>query len=101
MKIYNIRQIQSKTVGANPGIFRGIDAARHLLKGPGMRIPVVIEPAPRSRRVRAYCPDLPGCSAVAESEPEALELVRTRIVEYFARGDRRTTPGTRITAIEI
>ncbi len=66
-----------------------------------MRIPVVLEPSSRSPRVRAYCPDLPGCSAVADSEPEALALVRTRIVEYFARADRRALPGTRVTAIEI
>jgi len=61
----------------------------------------VVEPSSESGRVRAFCPDLPGCCAVAESETEALELVRARVSDYFTRSSRRATPGTRIAVIEI
>ncbi len=38
---------------------------------------VVVERGPSS--IGAYFPDLPGCVAVAESEAEALELIREAI----------------------
>ena len=63
-----------------------------------MRIPVVLDL--RNGRVRAHCPDLPGCSAVGASESEALEVLRARIHDYFSRS-ARPAPGTRKTAIEI
>jgi predicted RNase H-like HicB family nuclease len=66
-----------------------------------MKVAVVLEPSTRTRRVRAYCPDLPGCSAVADSEPDALELLRRRIAEYFAASVRRAAPGTRTTTVEV
>jgi predicted RNase H-like HicB family nuclease len=66
-----------------------------------MKVPVVLEPNVRTGRVRAYCPDLPGCSAVAASEPDALALLRRRVAEYFARSSRRVMPGTRSTHIEV
>lgn len=42
-----------------------------------MRYLVVVEHGPTS--VGAYVPDLPGCVSVAESESEALELIREAI----------------------
>src|SRR2546421_12024939 len=40
----------------------------------------------RSRQgtVQAFCPDLPGCSASAQTEKEAITLLRARVDEYFA-----------------
>ncbi len=66
-----------------------------------MKVPVVLEPSVRTGRVRAYCPDLPGCSAVAGSEPDALALLRRRIEDYFARSPLRAAPGTRTTTVEV
>ncbi len=66
-----------------------------------MKVAVVLEPSARTGRVRAYCPDLPGCSAVADSEPDVLAVLRRRIAEYFAASTRRTTPGTRTTVVEV
>ncbi len=56
----------------------------------------------RSERgtVQAFCPDLPGCSASAPSEAEALRLIRSRVDEYFATRTR-VAPGTRVIKLEV
>lgn len=50
--------------------------------------------------VQAYCPDLPGCSASARTENEALAQLRLRITAYFAP-EPRLQPGTRVIHIEV
>jgi hypothetical protein len=50
--------------------------------------------------VQAYCPDLPGCSASARNEPEALALLRTRVEQYFAT-PTPVVPGTRVITFEV
>jgi predicted RNase H-like HicB family nuclease len=52
-------------------------------------------------RIQAYCPDLPGCSASAETEEEALALLRRRLTETFGERTRRPPPGTRVVVLEI
>jgi hypothetical protein len=51
--------------------------------------------------VQAFCPDLPGCSASAPTEKEALERLRARVDEYFAARVRVLPPGTRIVQLEV
>jgi hypothetical protein len=51
--------------------------------------------------VQAFCPDLPGCSASAQTEEEALKLLRARVDEYFAVRTRTMPPGTRIVQLEV
>jgi hypothetical protein len=51
--------------------------------------------------VQAFCPDLPGCSASAPTEAEALRLLRARVAEYFAVRVRPLPPGTRIVQLEV
>jgi len=46
---------------------------------------VLIRRSRTSDEVTAFCPDLPGISATAPSEKEALELLRGRIDEHFLR----------------
>jgi predicted RNase H-like HicB family nuclease len=70
-----------------------------LLKSRGMQVPVHIKNGRDT--VQAYCPDLPGCSASAPTVEEALELLRSRVQEYFTAGSRRTPAGTRIITIEV
>lgn len=54
----------------------------------------------RRNSVQAFCPDLPGCSASATTEAEALSLLRARVDEYFAA--RPTVlPGTRVIQLEV
>jgi hypothetical protein len=55
----------------------------------------------RADMVQAFCPDLPGCSASAPTEQEALELLRARVDEYFAFRIRALPPGTRIVQLEV
>ena len=56
----------------------------------------------RERRdaVQAFCPDLPGCSAAAATEAEALSLLRARVDEYFAARPS-VVPGTRVVQLEV
>ena len=49
---------------------------------------------------QAYCPDLPGCSASAKTEKEALALLRARIDDYFSTRVR-AMPGTRVIQLEV
>ena len=51
--------------------------------------------------VQAYCPDLPGCSASAPTEGQALVRLRERIEKYFAADHRSVLPGTRVTKLEV
>ena len=48
-----------------------------------MKLEVHIRTRPTGRDgvVQAYCPDLPGCSASARNEKEALALLRARVEE--------------------
>ena len=63
-----------------------------------MKLPVHI----RNGRggVQAFCPDLPGCSASAANEPEALRLLRARVDEYFSSRSP-VVPGTRVIHLEV
>jgi predicted RNase H-like HicB family nuclease len=51
--------------------------------------------------VQAFCPDLPGCSATAQTEKAAIDLLRARIDEYFATRTRPLQPGTRVIQLEV
>ena len=51
--------------------------------------------------VQAYCPDLPGCSAAAPNEAEALRLLRERLAELLAAAPRAVLPCTRVIQIEV
>ena len=57
----------------------------------------------RSRQgaIQAFCPDLPGCSASAQTEKEAIQLLRARVDEYFAARVRVMLPGTRVIQLEV
>ena len=66
-----------------------------------MRLPVHIRSSEARGTVQVFCPDLPGCSASAPTVEEALELLRTRLQEYFAGSTRRAPAGTRIITIEV
>ena len=67
-----------------------------------MKIPVHIQTGRHQGSVRAFCPDLPGCSASASTDVDALTLLRERIAEYFDRGSSEALPpGTRRALIEI
>ena len=69
-----------------------------MLFGEGMKLQVHI----RTQRgvVQAFCPDLPGCSASAASEAEALSLLRARIDTIFA-SRTAVVPGTRVIQLEV
>jgi hypothetical protein len=67
-----------------------------------MEIPVHIQDPRDGGSVRAFCPDLPGCSATADNADAALEVLRRRVADYFSRdADRPSTPGTRRTVIVL
>jgi predicted RNase H-like HicB family nuclease len=51
--------------------------------------------------IQAFCPDLPGCSASAPTEKEAVALLRARVDEYFAARVRVLLPGTRVIQLEV
>ena len=55
----------------------------------------------REDSVQVFCPDLPGCSAAASSEKEALRLLRERVSEYFAESATPVVPGTRVKELEV
>ncbi|HEY4243292.1 MAG TPA: hypothetical protein VGM88_25945 [Kofleriaceae bacterium] len=50
--------------------------------------------------VQAFCPDLPGCSASAPTEADALQLLRGRLDEYFT-ARVAVAPGTRVIQLEV
>lgn len=64
-----------------------------------MKLPVRVRKS-RSGRVQVFCPNLPGCAATADSEEEALVLLRERIEEYFA-STRDEPLGPGVTTSEI
>jgi hypothetical protein len=64
-----------------------------------MKLPVHIQT--REDGVRAFCPDLPGCSASGRNEEEALRRLRARVTDCFSLAPRPTTPNTRIVHIEV
>ena len=64
-----------------------------------MKFPVHIRS--KSGGVQAYCPELPGCSAAARTEEEALRLLRTRIHAHFAASTRGALPGARVIQLEV
>ena len=74
-----------------------------LAEAPGnMKFPVHIQKSRGGDAVVAFCPDLPGCSATAASADAALDVLKQRIVDYFARDAARPAfPGTRRTAIDL
>ena len=51
--------------------------------------------------VQAFCPDLPGCSAQAPTEQEALRILRRRLDEMLAARARAVPPGTRVVQMEV
>ena len=55
----------------------------------------------RQDTVQVYCPDLPGCSASAQTEKDAITLLQKRIDEYFAARVRVMLPGTRVIQLEV
>jgi predicted RNase H-like HicB family nuclease len=66
-----------------------------------MQVPVHIRSSEARGTVQVFCPDLPGCSASAPTVEEALELLRTRVREYFTISTRRAPAGTRVITIEV
>lgn len=67
-----------------------------------MKLRVMIRPGREAGWVQAYCPDLPGCSASASNEDEALRLLQKRIGEYFsADREEALPPKTRRVVIEV
>lgn len=64
-----------------------------------MKLPVHLQT--RDDGVRAFCPDLPGCSASGRNEEEALRRLRARIASCFEVAPRATAPNTRIVHIEV
>lgn len=68
-----------------------------------MRYMVVVEHGPTS--IGAYVPDLPGCVAVAESESEALELIREAIELHLQglheQGQQAPSPSSSSAFIEV
>ena len=65
-----------------------------------MRLPVHVQT--REDGVRAFCPEIPGCSASARTEQEALRLLKNRVEECFTSSALVTArPGTRIIHIEV
>lgn len=57
-----------------------------------MEIPVHIQESRGGKAFRAFCPDLPGCSATASSPDAALEVLRRRVIEHFTRDAARPAP---------
>ena len=55
----------------------------------------------RAGTVQAFCPDLPGCSASAQTEKEAIQILRARVDEYFSVRARTLPPGTRVVELEV
>lgn len=55
----------------------------------------------RSGTIQAFCPELPGCSASAQTEKEAISILRERVDEYFAVRTRTLPPGTRVIQLEV
>lgn len=55
----------------------------------------------RDDGVRAFCPDLPGCSAWGRTDDEALRKLRARVVDCFTAGTRAAGPSTRVVRIEV
>jgi hypothetical protein len=51
--------------------------------------------------VQAFCPGLPGCSASAPTEPEAIKRLRDRVERCFAPATTAPLPGTRVVQIEV
>jgi len=55
----------------------------------------------RSGQFLAFCPDLPGCSATASTEAEALHVLRRRISQGFERPAKPAPPHTQCIVIDV
>ncbi len=66
------------------------------------RMKIKVHVMAREESVQVFCPDLPGCAAVAPSEHEALRLLRERVSEYFMEEDPLLLdPGARVMELEV
>jgi predicted RNase H-like HicB family nuclease len=63
-----------------------------------MKLSVLLQT--RDDGVRAFCPDLPGCSANGRTDAEALARLRVRIASCFTIAPV-TPPNTRVVRIEV
>jgi predicted RNase H-like HicB family nuclease len=64
-----------------------------------MKLPIVVQTRPGG--VLVYCPDLPGCSASAGTQDEAVRRLRERIASCFSTSAASPPPGTRVIHIEV
>lgn len=66
-----------------------------------MKIRVLIEPSVEEGLYLAYCPELPGCSAVAPSRETALREVRKLILDMLTPESPWVPPGAECKQIEL
>ena len=74
--------------------------ALHLLQAGATPMKLQVHIRKGIEGVQAYCPALPGCSATAPHEAEALRRLRERIARCFT-SSTTPLPGTRVVHIEV
>ena len=67
-----------------------------------MKLTIHVRKSPSATGVvQAFCPNVPGCSAVARTEAQAIAILRERIAEQLRADARNAGPGTRVVTIEL
>jgi predicted RNase H-like HicB family nuclease len=66
-----------------------------------MTFRILVERSGESGRYLAWCPDLPGCTGVADSRAEAIDQVRRRIADYFRPEPLKLLPGLECEHVEL
>jgi predicted RNase H-like HicB family nuclease len=59
-----------------------------------MKWRVILEPDPETGDWAIWCPELPGCTSVGETEQKALENIREAIELYLQPDPIQLAPGT-------
>jgi hypothetical protein len=79
-----------------------IPVGTRIALGRAMEIAVHLQPSQNADAIVAFCPDLPGCSAVGKTQDAALSLLRERVVRMLSGSAQAPLPpGTRRTVIVL
>jgi len=66
-----------------------------------MKFRIVLEYDPETKSYAAYCPELPGCCSVGETEKEALNNAREAVELYLEPTPVALKPGDKVFEVEV
>ena len=66
-----------------------------------MKFRIVLEYDQETKSYAAYCPELPGCCSIGDTEKEALENIKESIALYLEPTPVRLSPDDKVFEVEV